>query len=199
MVAAVFLGACGSHRSVHDDPPPAKPAAVAAEPKRELMGASPLELGWDFTHSEWLATAAKPAATKQGETCRSRSESLIAAEFADALRTCLAACDGGDAPSCVIAAGWLMSATGNEVADRARAVELLDRACKSHDDPLACFILGEQLDRGPNVATHDPARAKAAWQAGCALHEDNSCAALRGERMEMETTEIYHAPDGANR
>jgi TPR repeat protein len=145
-------------------------------------------------HFAWSDTEAKPATDRVGRRCREGSGSFLANEFPDRLRTCIAGCNGGDAPSCVIAALWLLNTAGDEAADRPRALEFLQRACASQDDPLGCFILGEELDRGANVARHDPDRARAAWRTGCEQHEDNSCAALRGERVWVERREIYRAP-----
>ena len=173
-------------------PPPARVAPPPA-PKRVLMAASPLEGYYDLMHFKWLDTAAPPK-TELGKACRTGSMSMLADELEAKLRGCLAACTGGDPPSCVIAAAWLLEATGNDAADRPHALALLERACASHDDPLACFFLGEHLDRGAHVAPHDPVRAQAAWRAGCDQHEDNSCAALRGERLEIDQRVIYEAP-----
>ena len=196
-VIAVAIAACGSKA-----PPPAwseqphatAPHVATTRPPPTLMGFGPYDGSYEVMHLNWYDNEAKPASDRDGASCRKPRESMDASEFPARLRTCIAGCDAGDPPSCVIAALWLLNTAGDEAADRARGLEFLERACASNQDPLGCFILGEELDRGERVAKHDPESARAAWRRGCDQHEQSSCAALRGERMTVEEREIYRAP-----
>jgi hypothetical protein len=189
VLAISALVGCGTaSRPEPPDPemPPASSGSSARPgsnpPKRELAAPDALEGAWINLHFGWYSEAGE-AATALGTACRNASQALLAENFAPSLQVCLAACDE-DAASCVIAAGWLMDSIGNEAEDRDRALELYERACASTRDPMGCFILGEQLDRGEHVA-HDPKLARAAWRRGCAQGEPLSCAALEGNRLEV--------------
>jgi TPR repeat protein len=107
----------------------------------------------------------------------------------EALDTCTRDCED-DGPSCAIAAYLLMNSAGNEKEDTPAALRLYERACRSNQDAVACFIWGEELDRGAHVQ-HDAAAARKAWDLGCKQGNDNSCAALKNSRIEVERSVIY--------